>query len=145
MNGQIVIVDDMAIAVELMKTILNRAGYQNIITYECPLRALHDIEQGLNPLLVISDFRMPTLNGVQFLEAVLTINPSVASVIITGDPGSIGELPPNCQVLEKGRTDFFKSLIKIVKMVNEGCHTDNFRSHTLQQLENSNAFQKIHT
>ena len=93
MNGQIVIVDDMAIAVELMKTILNRAGYQNIITYECPLRALHDIEQGLNPLLVISDFRMPTLNGVQFLEAVLTINPSVASVIITGDPGSIGELP----------------------------------------------------
>ncbi|NLG17246.1 MAG: response regulator [Fibrobacter sp.] len=142
MEGKIIIVDDMEVAIDLMKTILNRAGFKNISTYCCPMRALHDIEQGLSPILIISDFRMPTLNGVQFLQAVSTVHHSVPSVIITGDPDSVSETPPNCQILEKGSTNFFQSLILIVKKV---CERQNISSTVLQSdLAAVPVFEKTH-
>ena len=126
MEGPIVVVDDMEIALDLMKTFMNRAGFQNINIYDSPLKALHDIEQGLCPGLIITDYRMPGLNGIQFLDAVSTVFPGVPAIIISGAPDSIPRISENYKILEKGGTDFFKILISLIKNI------DNNNSPTEQ-------------
>jgi CheY-like chemotaxis protein len=114
-DGPIIIIDDLDISLELMKSFLNKAGFENIITYECPIKALHDIEQGLLPSIIVTDYRMPGMNGLQFLEAAFSVCRPVPSIIITGDPGSIDLSGFDCKILEKGNLDFFQILINTVK------------------------------
>lgn len=115
MDGPILLIDDLDISLDLMKSFLYKAGYKNIVTYECPIKALHDIEQGLIPKIIITDYRMPGMNGIQFLEAAFSVCRPVPSIIITGDPGSIDLSRFECKVLEKGKLDFFPTLINTVK------------------------------
>ena len=119
MERPIVVVDDMEIALDLMKTFLNRAGFQHINCYDSPLKALHEIEQGLWPGLIITDYRMPGMNGIQFLDAVNTVYQGIPAIIITGAPDSITHISDNYRVLEKGGSNFFKILISLVKQFNE--------------------------
>ena len=129
MDSRIFLVDDMEIALDLLKTFLNRAGFKNIKTYDCPLRALHDMEQGLLPDIIITDYRMPGMNGLQFIEAASSVISYFPAIIITGDPESISKIPENCKVLEKGGTDFFSNLVSLIKdaQVKTGATKQNTR------------------
>lgn len=52
-------------------------------TFDSPLKALEALSK-LDPWLVISDQKMPGMNGVAFLEIVKKTNPGALRVIVTG-------------------------------------------------------------
>jgi len=54
-----------------------------ILTFDSPLIALEKINN-LNPWVVLSDQRMPSMNGVSFLEIVKKISPQSVRAIVTG-------------------------------------------------------------
>lgn len=54
-----------------------------VMTFESPLKALEVINQK-NPWVVLSDQRMPGMNGVSFLELVRKISPHAIRAIVTG-------------------------------------------------------------
>ena len=112
-RGPILLVDDLENVLDYTKAILNHAGFTNIITYDCPLEALQAVKDGLIPSTVVTDFRMPGMNGADLLKAISSIYPDTNAVITTGDPET-AKHSTRFPVIEKGKPDFFKTLIGLL-------------------------------
>ncbi len=123
---QIIVVDDKDLSLELIYFFLTREGYQNVKKFDSPVNALYEIKNGLVPDLVITDFRMPQMNGIQFLYSLFKqIKMKVPSIILTGDPGSLPVISEKITVLEKGRIEFFKELINEVHKICDSLKKSN--------------------
>jgi len=91
----LLIVDDEARILSALKRALRREGYE-ILTATSPAEALQILEQ--RPVdLVLSDHKMPGMNGDQLLEEVARRCPGVVRMLITGwtqelSPGRLEEL-----------------------------------------------------
>lgn len=79
--GKILIVDDEQDALDNCRRILSRAPYECLT--ECnPTRAL-DVIQRERPGLILTDLRMPELDGIEVLAAAKRFDPSVQVVLLT--------------------------------------------------------------
>jgi DNA-binding NtrC family response regulator len=85
-GGRIIIVDDMSETRLVVEDTLKFAGYTNFVSYENPLIALEEIKRNTRPAIVITDFNMPGMNGLQLLTEIENHHPEIEAVIMTGDP-----------------------------------------------------------
>jgi DNA-binding NtrC family response regulator len=82
MSGRILIVDDEADMLLLLKRILSEESTHEVVTEPDPQKALVLFSQA--PFdMVITDLKMPKMDGIRFLEAVKQIRADVAVVIMT--------------------------------------------------------------
>jgi len=81
MNCKILIVDDEPTILESGKMILEDEGYK-VMTAQDGLHAIDLIEKDL-PDLVITDFRMPGLNGLGLINWIQNYNASLPVIMIT--------------------------------------------------------------
>jgi DNA-binding NtrC family response regulator len=82
MAGRILIVDDEVDMLLLLKRILTEESGYEVVTEPDPRNALMRFTQA--PFdLVISDLKMPKMDGIKFLEAIKQLRPDVAVVIMT--------------------------------------------------------------
>ncbi len=82
-DGMIVVVDDEKIVTSAFKTLLMVEGYTNAHFFNSPKEALSFLKDN-QPALVISDFLMPEMNGLEFLLEVKELYPEVSKIILTG-------------------------------------------------------------
>ncbi len=83
-NGKILLVDDEQMLVDLGVMQIQRLGYQAVGTVD-PHEALQWITD--NPhhwSIVISDYTMPLMSGMELARAVYSINPSIAVLLSSG-------------------------------------------------------------
>ena len=85
LNGQpfIVIVDDEEIVLKSIHSLLKIETNYHVACYTDPIQALDQISRQKVDL-VISDYLMPNMDGVQFLAQVKELNPEVSRVLLTG-------------------------------------------------------------
>ncbi len=82
MTPHIVIIDDEPITLKQLRRILEKEGYQ-VAAFSNPQRALQQIKQ--KPChLVISDVRMPTMDGLDLMTRVKARFPDTEVILITG-------------------------------------------------------------
>ncbi len=82
-TGKIVIVDDEDMVIKTLKTLLKIEGFSNVDIFNNPEDALKFIEK--NPVdLIISDFIMPKMNGIEFLSKAKKIHPDTTQILLTG-------------------------------------------------------------
>jgi two-component system, NtrC family, sensor kinase len=79
----ILIVDDEDAVLRTLKRFLVRDGFQ-VETARSAADALTILREGFAPQVVISDYRMPGMDGVAFLKYVCTEWPRVQRVLMTG-------------------------------------------------------------
>jgi DNA-binding NtrC family response regulator len=79
----ILLVDDEPHLVEIMEETLITFGY-HVIPRPDAQSALDLIREGTDIDLVITDYRLPGMNGIEFLERCRKILPSVPIIMITG-------------------------------------------------------------
>lgn len=80
--GQIFVVDDDEMALKNLRRILEKVGY-SVSTYNNPVRALNRLEE--RPCdLIITDLKMPYVDGISLLNKAKIISPSVEVILITG-------------------------------------------------------------
>ena len=77
-NMKILIVDDFATMRRIVKNILTQLGYKNIIEADDGTTAL-DVVKSEKIDLIISDWNMPKMTGLDFLKAVRN-NPDTAGL-----------------------------------------------------------------
>jgi len=82
MKPNIIIIDDEKILLKQLRRILEKEGCQ-VSTYSCPHRALSHMEN-VSYDLVISDIKMPGINGMQLMTKVKTRYPHIEVILITG-------------------------------------------------------------
>ncbi len=82
-SGLIVIVDDEQMVTSAFKTLLKLEGFTNCVAFNNPKEAIEFLEQN-KPDIIISDFIMPEMNGLEFLSASKKMYPDVSKILLTG-------------------------------------------------------------
>jgi len=81
--GKIVVVDDEKIVTSAFKTLLMVEGFNNAEFFNSPKAALEYLKDN-TPDLIISDFLMPQMNGLEFLREAKKLYPEVSKILLTG-------------------------------------------------------------
>lgn len=81
-EGVIAVVDDEPEIVKLLKIFLEDIDYV-VHTYTDPTVFLSEVKD-INPDLLISDFKMPQMNGVELMAEVNKIKPHLPTVLVSG-------------------------------------------------------------
>jgi signal transduction histidine kinase/DNA-binding NarL/FixJ family response regulator len=79
----IFLVDDDPMVTDSLQTFLSLETDHAVYTYNHPAAALHALAS-LQPALVISDFLMPDMNGIEFLQQVKQRLPETTCILLTG-------------------------------------------------------------
>jgi two-component SAPR family response regulator len=93
--------DDFGIA-NLVKQILQGYGFERVLTFTDPLLALEHFrinQKDYSP--IISDIRMPTMNGFEFVGEARKINPKVKILLMTAfeiDDKEFARVLPNPKI-----------------------------------------------
>ncbi len=82
-KGKIVVVDDEKIVTSAFSTLLKVEGFFDAHFFNFPKEALEFLKNN-TPDLVISDFLMPEMNGLEFLSEVKRLYPEVSRILLTG-------------------------------------------------------------
>ena len=78
----ILLVDDELEILKSLGEILTRFGYQ-VIAKQAAQEALASMKDGANIDLVITDYRMPDMDGLEFLNALRQVDSSVPVIMLT--------------------------------------------------------------
>jgi PAS domain S-box-containing protein len=82
-KNKIVIVDDESLVTETLSNLLQLETDYEIFAFNCPQEALLYIKDN-SVDIVLSDFLMPKMNGIEFLSEVKKLKPSLSLVLLTG-------------------------------------------------------------
>ena len=82
-NSKIVITDDEKIVTSAFKTLLKVEGYTDVNCFNNPVEAVEFLKTN-KPDIIISDFLMPEMNGLEFLRKAKELYPEVSMILLTG-------------------------------------------------------------
>ncbi|HNW25843.1 MAG TPA: ATP-binding protein [Candidatus Gastranaerophilaceae bacterium] len=82
-SSRIVVVDDDTIVTSALKTLFKIEGFSDAHYFNNPKEAVEFIKTN-KPDLILSDFLMPEMNGLEFLSAAKEIYPEVSMILLTG-------------------------------------------------------------
>jgi CheY-like chemotaxis protein len=81
---KVMVLDDDFDLTTLVRQILQRDGFNNVFSFTDPLLALEHFRINHKDYsLIISDIRMPVMNGFQFVREARKINPKVKILLMT--------------------------------------------------------------
>lgn len=87
-EGVIYVVDDEPMLLELASVILAPLGY-SIQTFRSPEEALQSFTSARpHPVLLITDYAMHTMNGLELIEACRRVRPGQKTLLLSGTVGS---------------------------------------------------------
>jgi CheY-like chemotaxis protein len=100
-NDEIVIVDDSPFDASFIVFALHSAGFCNTIVFDDPTEALAYVKQNVRPAVVITDFKMPKLSGIELLKEIVSHLGEIDAIIVTTEPFLAKQTPHGYTVLEK--------------------------------------------
>lgn len=112
---KLLVVDDEKSIIDLLKDYFEMEGF-SVQTTDSPLEALKIIEEG-EIKVVLTDIKMPKMNGIELLQRTKKINGLIQVIIMTG----YGSLENTVKCLEEGANDYllkpFKSMDAVKDIV----------------------------
>lgn len=98
----LMIIDDDKDLLDLLNSFFKQRGY-NVVTYEDARLALDDIESSKVAVdVVLSDFKLPVMSGVDFIKRIRKINLVLPIILMTAE----GSLEVSLEAIEAGAYDF---------------------------------------
>jgi DNA-binding NtrC family response regulator len=97
----VLVTDDNKDVVDALAALLNDSGYKVIATYSAR-EALDSLDLDSSVGVVISDVRMPELDGFDFLRVVKHRFPAIKVILVTGHEITNEDVvPPGATILKK--------------------------------------------
>lgn len=82
-SKKIIVVDDESMMLSTLKMLLELEGFEDVEFFDNPKNALDSIKNSI-PDLIISDFMMPQMNGIEFLSEAKKTCPNTSMILLTG-------------------------------------------------------------
>lgn len=108
------IVEDFTMFLEMAEYAIKVAGFNSVETYNNVLMALERIDKKGAPDLIITDYDMPHLNGLDFVDLVSARYPYVKVIIITGNPELVRSKCDKFRIVSKA-DNFCTELIEVIR------------------------------
>ena len=87
-GGRILILDDNSLGVSARRSVLEELGYK-VMTSAAPHEALElCVKQRFD--VVVTDYKMPKMNGVEFISRLKKQQPAVSVILISGFTDTLG-------------------------------------------------------
>lgn len=80
---KILILDDDTLVTSSLKSLLMMEGFSDVVLFNNPNEAVKYLETNSRDV-IISDFMMPEMNGLEFLSAAKKLYPNAALILLTG-------------------------------------------------------------
>jgi response regulator RpfG family c-di-GMP phosphodiesterase len=130
-SSPIVLVDDEASVLLLLEKVLSREGYP-VLSFESALKAIERIREG-GVALLITDIRMPDLDGIELIRLALEEDPDLAVLILTG----AADTQSAVEALRLGVEDYLQKPISVEEIVEATGRALRHRSQSMyrNQLE----------
>jgi putative nucleotidyltransferase with HDIG domain len=100
-NWKILIVDDDFSVRDILLQKLNKDGYNFTIEVDCAEKALEQLHTSC-PDVVITDIKMPGMNGIQLLQKIKELDENIGVIIITAH----ADIESVIHALEAGANDY---------------------------------------
>ena len=101
---RIVVVDDNKMLLQIHAEILKVIGHEPL-AFDCPHNAVSYLKQhGKNVDIIITDYKMPKMNGLQLIQIVSEYGQHIPSMILTAAPDDLDQAEVarhNIKVLHK--------------------------------------------
>ena len=113
-NGRVLIVDDEPDVRKVVRMTLEKVGY-DVLEAEDGEKAIATLSEGENNLLldvIISDIRMPNINGVEAIKYFQQEYPSKQLIVLTGFP----DMDMATSFLKKGIVDYLVKPVEAEKL-----------------------------
>ena len=124
MKGAILVVDDERDMLLLLERIITEDTEHKVETTADPLEALEKVKSGVYDM-VISDLKMPKMDGIRLLESLKTLDPTLSVVVMT----AFGTIETAVEATRKGACDFITKPFR--------------RERILVTIENVMSFQSV--
>ena len=115
-GDRIIIIDDIPVVAYMIEDTLQDAGFKNTHTYNDPLLAVKEINDAFRPAVIITDYNMPEMTGMELLEKVEQRHHGIDAIIVTSEPGWAKGHPEKYPVLEKD-ANFVDRLVEYVTQI----------------------------
>jgi two-component system C4-dicarboxylate transport response regulator DctD len=115
---RILFVDDDEVVREALHQWLTLADYA-VSTFEAPEEALAEIDARF-PGILVTDLRMPRMDGLQVLEQALRRDPDLPVLLVTGH----GDVPMAVEAMRRGAYDFIEKPFvpeRLVEAIGRAC------------------------
>ncbi len=110
---KILLVDDDVECLNSLYLALNTFGFNNILKTDNPFEALEFINEDMEISLVITDIRMPELDGIDILKHVKALNKDIGVIVIS----AYGDTSNLIQCINNRAYAFFNKPLKIHEVV----------------------------
>lgn len=114
---KIIIVDDIPALSFFIECLLHDAGFSNYQSFDDPKDALEHIKSNKPVDLIITDFYMPGMNGLELLKKAKEICNQIQGIIVSSAPSMISAETYNYVVMEKGKNLTMNLIEQVKKMV----------------------------
>ncbi len=99
--SKVLVIDDEKDMLTLLRRIINGEASHEVTTHSDPFKALAELEAGAFDL-VLTDLKMPKMNGIQVLERAKAVHPDMPVVIMT----AYGTIENAVEAIRKGAFDY---------------------------------------
>ncbi len=110
-NAKVIIVDDDEDLRHALAQSLQLAGYE-VDAYDDGHEALNNITRNMYSV-IITDIKMPTIDGIELLSKVLEIDPALPTIVITGH----GDVSTAVNAMRNGAYDFIEKPFAAERLV----------------------------
>ncbi len=110
MDYTILVVEDEPVQLESLAGFLTKQGYR-VLKAATPENALATVRENAVDI-VLSDFKMPRMSGVELLEAIKEINPSIQVIIMT----AYGTVESAIDAMKLGAADYITKPIDLYRL-----------------------------
>ena len=130
-GGLVVVIDDDQAVCSAISRLLVAQG-RRVRTYTSPRRYLGDSD-GLNPICILADIRMPDLDGLSLLRTLRVEGVEVPTVFMT----AIGDVPTIVSAMKEGAIDLLAKPVTAEDLnaaIDRAIQTANHADHDRREL-----------
>ena len=107
-------IDDTSSITEALGEWLKIGGVQDVVLFDNPIKAIEEIKKNGIPDFIVTDYNMPGMNGVEFLDEVSQKH-TINALIMTAYPSEVEFKNERAyEVIEK-KLGFMQTIVQKIK------------------------------
>ncbi|MDG0816328.1 sigma-54-dependent transcriptional regulator [Bdellovibrio svalbardensis] len=140
--NKIMIIDDEPAMGAMLSDFLKAQNYESVV-YASPVEALQNLSEEIS--LVITDLKMPQMDGMTFIQEALKLHPTLPIILVT----AFGSIETAIEATRKGAFHFLTKPLKLNELlvyVEKALHFRNIQRHNLvlkNELRTQHSFAGI--